>query len=140
VSKLDARLAAHPLNRKPYNQLEFVNLDHNRVPLYRVAGRSEAPCGAKEALGRAFALYGGQCFYCHVKFSPQPLSVQGPHRDHVVAESAGGSNLLHNFVIACHHCGRAKSHDPIHDFQPRAAKAYFEALTAHIANCIREGG
>ncbi|MGZ8286959.1 MAG: HNH endonuclease [Allosphingosinicella sp.] len=138
MSKLDARLTSHPLNRKPYNQLRFVSFDHNRVPLYRVAGSSEAACGAKEALGRAFELHGGECFYCHIKFSPQPLSMDGPHRDHVVAASAGGSNLLHNLVIACHHCGRAKSHDPIHDFRPRAAKAYFEALEAHITNCIRE--
>jgi len=136
MAKLD-RIAAHPIREVPYDKLVFVKLDRNRVPLYSVTGREEPPSGTLTALGRAFERHGGKCFYCSAKFEPQPFSSRVAHRDHVLAASKGGSDLLHNLVIACTSCGRAKADDPIHDFRPRAAKDYLAALESHISRCVR---
>lgn len=140
MSHLSKLIAAHPLSGSPYDKLEFVDRNHKGVPLYRVSGSNDPPAGAFQALGTAFALYGGKCFYCPTKFKPQPLSNETTraHRDHVIATSQGGSNLLHNLVIACGKCGRSKANDPIHDFMPRSAKIYLDALNKHIADCLRE--
>jgi 5-methylcytosine-specific restriction endonuclease McrA len=139
MSKLDKLIAAHPLGCSPYDKLQFVNFDTHGIPLYTVAGIESPPTGAFEALGRAFAQYGGKCFYCPTKFKPQPLSneLTRAHRDHVIASSQGGSDLLHNLVIACGKCGRTKSNDPIHDFRPKSAKEYLDALNKHIAACLK---
>ncbi len=134
------RIAAHPLDGAPYDKLEFVRLDQNRAPLYRVKGCDAPASGALDALGRAFARYGGKCFYCPTKFTPQALSLQGAHRDHVVPKSRGGSGMLHNLVIACSKCDRTKANHPIHDFRPIAAKDYLAALEKHIAASVKAAG
>jgi 5-methylcytosine-specific restriction endonuclease McrA len=136
MSKIDGRIAAHPLSGPPYDKIEFVRLNQHRVPLYRVAGCSNVPESAPQALRRAFAKYGGKCFYCPTKFRPHSLAEREAHRDHVLATSKGGRDLLHNLVIACRKCGRDKADDLIHDFKPKAAKAYLAALQNHIANCV----
>jgi 5-methylcytosine-specific restriction endonuclease McrA len=102
-----------------------------------VEGADVAPAGALEALSRAFQRYGGKCFYCPTRFEPQPFSPTTAHRDHVIAASAGGSDLLHNLVIACHRCDTEKGSDTVQDFRPKAAKAYLAALEKHIARCVR---
>ncbi len=138
MSKLDKRIAAHPIGGKPYDKIEFARFDHHGTPLYGVVGLDESPTRASTALGKAFALYGGKCFYCPTKFKPQPLANDPvrAHRDHVVAASQGGSRLLHNLVIACGKCGRAKADDPIHDFRPKSAREYLEALNKHLEACL----
>jgi 5-methylcytosine-specific restriction endonuclease McrA len=138
MSNIDKRIAGHPLLGNPYDKLQPVRLDGNRVPLYVVKGTPDGPAGAFEALGRAFENYGGKCFYCPTKFKPQSLSTNA-HRDHVLAVSNGGSDLLHNLVIACGKCGRTKSNDLIHDFRPKSAKEYLAALERHISECVRAG-
>ncbi len=132
-------VAAHPLKCAPYDKLEFVKFDQNRTPLYRVRNSEYPACGAYEALGRAFASYGGKCFYCPTKFKPQPLSNEATkaHRDHVVPSCQGGSELLHKLVIACGRCGSMKGSDPVHEFRPKSAKEYLDALNKHIAACLK---
>ena len=138
MSRIDKLIAAHPLSCTPYDKLEYVRTDANGTPLYRVDGTAQE-AGALEALGRAFATFGGKCFYCPTKFKPQPLSngTSGAHRDHVIAASNGGSDLLHNLVIACGKCGRTKGCDPVHDFRPKSAREYLDALNKHIEACLR---
>lgn len=139
MAKIQLHVAAHPLPGLSYNKIEFVDRDHNRMPLYRVNGCLQKPTGARLALSRAFAIHGGSCFYCPTKFQPHPLSEMEAHRDHVRPISKGGSHLLHNLVIACRKCGRDKANDLIHDFKPKAAKAYLDALESHIARCVLGG-
>jgi 5-methylcytosine-specific restriction endonuclease McrA len=138
MAKIDQLLAAHPIRQNPYDKLEFAGRNHHKIPLYRVRGCEKLPAGAPEALARAFAKYGGQCFYCPTKFDPQLFSPGKAHRDHVLATSLGGSDLLHNLVIACQACGREKANDPIHYFKPKAAKKYLIALDKHIERCIKD--
>lgn len=135
MAKFDP-VALHPLDGPPYDKLHFVRLNPQRVPLYTVAGSPSAAAGAERALARAFALYGGACFYCGKTFKPQPLSPRGAHRDHVVAQSCGGSDRLHNLVIACSPCGSKKADRPLEDFQPPAATKYSAALERHIARAL----
>ena len=137
MSRMDQRLVAHPINHSPYNRLEYVRIDGNGVPLYQVKGCDKREAGAPEALARAFQRYGGKCFYCGDSFGPQSLTPKTAHRDHVVPTSLGGSDLLHNLVIACVRCGTEKANLPLQDFKPKAAKNYFAALEKHIANSIR---
>jgi len=134
----DVHIAAHPVRAVPYDKLRFERLDQNRVPLYSVEGVPGGECAAPAALDRAFKRYGGRCFYCDRRFEPQPFSPEAVHRDHVHARKDGGSNLLHNLVIACVSCDRIKGCDPIHDFRPKAAKQYLAALQDHLARCVRE--
>ena len=129
-------ITSHPVKGLPYDHLNFVKMNSRRVPLYSVHGYTGAPTGAKEALGRAFARYGGRCFYCRKKFGPQPLSRKLAHRDHIIAESHGGSDRLHNLVIACTPCGTAKGDRSIQDFRPQVAKEYLAALERHIARAL----
>lgn len=133
-----AKLAGHPLSGSPYNKLIYDRCDSNGVPLFRVTDVDAPASGAFEALGRAFARHGGRCFYCPTKFKPQSFSNNAAHRDHVHAKSAGGSDMLHNLVIACAKCGRTKGSDSIYDFRPTSAKEYLAALESHIARCVKD--
>ena len=127
----------HPIRGKPYDQLEYVRQDGNKVALYRVAGSNKTERRGLEALRDAFALVGGSCFYCRKTFKPQPLDKNIVHRDHVMPTCKGGTNHLHNLVIACVHCGSAKSDDDIFDFRPSAAKRYQKALSDHLSLCVK---
>jgi 5-methylcytosine-specific restriction endonuclease McrA len=134
-----SQLFHHPVRCKPYDRLEFVRLDGNKVALYRVAGLDKPERRALEALGDAFALVGGTCFYCGKTFKPQPLAIGVVHRDHVVPVCKGGTNHLHNLVIACDPCGSGKRADDIFDFRPSAAKRYQQALSDHLFLCMKAG-
>jgi 5-methylcytosine-specific restriction endonuclease McrA len=140
MAKLEQLIAAHPIDSNPYDKLEFVELNHDQVALYRVRGCPAPPVRALEALSRAFAAHGGKCFYCATKFKAQKLTQGIVHRDHVLAKSLGGSDMLHNLVIACSKCDRLKAGDPIHEFRPKSAKDYLAALEKHIAKCVRQSG
>jgi 5-methylcytosine-specific restriction endonuclease McrA len=135
VAKIDP-IAKHPLDGLPYDRLEFVKMGPDRTPYYRVVGSNRDPSGALKALGHAFEKYGGACFYCRKKFPPQRLSEKRAHRDHVIPESIGGSNRLHNLVIACAGCGTAKANKPLRQFRPKLADSYLEALERHIARAL----
>ena len=135
MAKIDP-IAKHPLQGLPYDRLEYVKLSADRIPHYRVIGSRRDPCGAFKALGHAFEMYGGTCFYCGKKFAPQLLSEKRAHRDHIIPESAGGSDRLHNLVIACTKCGTKKSDKPIRQFRPKLADTYLQALERHIARAL----
>ena len=135
MAKLDP-VTLHPLAGVPYEQIEFVKLNNKRVPLYKVRGVTSSEMGAKAALAQAFRRYGGKCFYCPVTFKAQPLSKSPAHRDHVVAHSVGGSDRLHNLVIACKKCGSDKGARSLEDFKPSAAREYIYALERHIARAL----
>ncbi|HEU0134356.1 MAG TPA: HNH endonuclease signature motif containing protein [Allosphingosinicella sp.] len=128
-------IAAPPFPGLPYEQIEFVRLDAKRVPLYRVKGYPEV-AGAFQVLGRAFERFGGECFYCGKKFRPDSFSKNKAHRDHVVADSSGGSPRLHNLVIACVRCGTLKANKPVRQFRPKAADKYLAILEAHISRAL----
>ena len=129
-------IALHPLAGRPYDKIRFVRMTPSRVPLYRVEGSSAAERGAGDALRVAFAIHGGECFYCRRRFKPQPLSRKQAHRDHVVPCSRGGSDRLHNLVIACTGCGAAKADRPIRHFDPAAADRLLVELERHIARAL----
>lgn len=137
MAKLEQLIAAHPIRGLPYDMLEFVCFDRQRVPLYKVKGTDGTATGAPEALRKAFARYGGKCFYCRRRFKPQPLS-NDAHRDHVIPKKSGGSNLLHNLVIACAKCDSTKGCKPVHDFSAPSAQKYLSALNLHIRRCIND--
>lgn len=136
MSHLGKFIAAHPLASTPYDKLRYVRLDKRRVPLYTVEGCGERASGAFDALGRAFAKYGGQCFYCSKKLDGK-LSSGGPHRDHVIARRKERNDLVHNLVIACGKCGAEKGDKPIERFRRDAAGKYLEALNRHLSICLR---
>jgi hypothetical protein len=127
----------HPIKGEPYALIEFVRHDGNGTPLYRVKGLGEPECGAFEALGKAFRLKGGRCFYCDKRFAAQALGPDTAHRDHVLPLSDGGTDNLHNLVIACNGCGHAKRSDDIFDFRPRAAKRYQRALIQYVDQMLK---
>lgn len=137
MSHLGKFIAAHPLAGSPYDKLRYARLDKRRVPLYTVASCGDHESGAYDALGRAFAKFGGECFYCAEQLTGGKLSSSGPHRDHVIAQSKGRNDLLHNLVIACGKCGAKKGRKPIEEFQPEAAGKYLEALNRHLSICLR---
>jgi 5-methylcytosine-specific restriction endonuclease McrA len=126
----------HPIRKKPYLLLQFVRQDDKGVAIYEVRGSNRPARKAFAALGDAFAMAGGSCFYCGKHFKPQRLDKRIVHRDHVVPTSNGGTDHLHNLVIACAHCGSAKRADYIFDFRPSAARRYYEALSAHLVRCM----
>jgi hypothetical protein len=130
-------LFQHPLNEEPYSLLEYARTDGNGIALYRVKGCGSAEWGAYEALGKAFRLKGGSCFYCGKRFKPQSFDKRIAHRDHVVALHNGGKDALHNLVVACFHCGSAKKTEDIFDFRPSAAKRYHQALHQLLTRCVR---
>ncbi|MEA3016686.1 MAG: hypothetical protein QOI38_1408, partial [Sphingomonadales bacterium] len=129
-------IAKHPLDGLPYDRLEFVKLSSDRTPHYRVIGSQRTPCGALKALGHAFEIYGGACFYCGKKFGPHRLTKKLVHRDHIVPQSHGGSDRLHNLVIACANCGTEKADKPIRQFRPKLADSYLRLLERHIARAL----
>ena len=130
-----AIVAHHPLSETPYNKLLFFGPSAHGTPLYTVLGIAGGPASARIALKRAFEAYGGRCFYCTNRLNPRvpdDLSL-----DHVVPLARGGTSLLHNVVLACKPCNRAKAADPIAEFMPLAGRAYFDALERHIADAVR---
>jgi 5-methylcytosine-specific restriction endonuclease McrA len=134
MAKLEAIVAAHPINKKPYHCIRFVKLSAHGKPLYTVTGDVRA-LGALKALKVAFELHGGHCFHCGRWLEPQKLS-QSATRDHVHPKAEGGHDYLHNLVITCGNCNRSKAATNIVDFQVERGKDYLQALDAHIARCI----
>jgi 5-methylcytosine-specific restriction endonuclease McrA len=67
-----------------------------------------------------------RCEYCH---TPQVVTAQTFHVDHIVPQVRGGQTQLNNLCYACPHCNlhkhdRIQAHDPrtgrlVHLFNPR---------------------
>jgi hypothetical protein len=129
-------VAHHPVCETPYNKLVYVGANAHGTPLYQVMGTARSPCSAPTALRAAFIRYGGRCYYCSQRLKPQarpsPVSL-----DHVVASASGGTNLLHNLVIACKGCNKDKGSQAMSEFKREACTEYLAALERHIADAVR---
>lgn len=134
MSALPVLLAAHPIRKKPYNAIRFVRTDGNGRPLFRVA-KDPQELGAAAALKRAFETYGGHCFHCRAWMPAQPLS-QDCTRDHLRPRCDGGADYLHNLVLACGPCNRAKGRRDAISFNVEASTEYLKALDAHLVRCV----
>jgi 5-methylcytosine-specific restriction endonuclease McrA len=115
----------HCVDAMPYRSIVFIKFDHNKVPLYQVAGCAEPAAGAKKALERAFSKHGGKCFYCTETVVDLTI-------DHVEPVAAGGTETLQNLVIACKPCNIGKGRKAIELFNPNAGKAWLESVRAQI--------
>lgn len=135
MTALNRIVAAHPLNRKPYDAIRFVHTDGNGTPLYTVA-RNPKELGAGAALKAAFERFGGHCFHCGLWMPAQPLSLDYT-RDHVRPRALGGQDYLHNLVFACGPCNRGKGGGNLISFRPEAGVEYLQALDAHIVRCLK---
>lgn len=134
MSKIDRFLAAHPLAEVPYSEISFSHFDGKRKPIYHVKGL-DGNAGAKLALARAFERSGGTCFYCRKKMKAAELS-QNVTRDHIRPKSKGGSDYLHNLVIACGGCNKNKGDKELSKCRRDATERYLKALDAHIIKCL----
>lgn len=135
MSSFDRIIAAHPLDKKPYNAIRFVRWDGNGKPIYRVA-RHDKEMGAAEALRFAFERFGGHCFHCKDWMPAQRLSHECT-RDHLRPRVSGGLNYLHNLVFACGECNRKKGGSDLIAFSPEVGSEYLKALDEHLVRCLR---
>ena len=117
---------SHCLTALPYRAVVFVGMNR-RTPLYRVAGSSKGPLGAKKALEEAFAIYRGDCFYCRKPIRPEQLSI-----DRAEARASGGKNELQNLLISHKDCNRDKGPKAIEAYNPDAGREWLAALLAQI--------
>ena len=134
MTVLSRIVAAHPLNKKPYDAISFVRVDGFGTPLYTV-GSDERQLGAAAALRSALQQFGGECFYCDQPMPPQTTSHHAT-RDHVRPKRDGGTDYLHNLVLACGACNRSKGCNDLVRFRPEDAAEYMKALDEHIVRCI----
>jgi 5-methylcytosine-specific restriction endonuclease McrA len=125
---------AHPLNASPYNRIRFKRFDGQSTAIYEVEGHA-GESGAYEALARAFAKYGAECFHCG-KRMPASNSMDQASRDHIHPKAKGGSERLHNLVLAHKKCNQNKAALPLAKFNPDAGDKYLRALDEHISRCI----
>ena len=121
----------HCFDAMPYRSLVFTRLDGNNKPLYKVAGSSEHETGARKALEHAFKVNGGHCFYCN-KTNLSEITI-----DHVEPIASGGTDTLQNLVIACKQCNAEKSHKPIELFNPKAGRAWLEAVLLQVEERLK---
>lgn len=125
--------AARPcLDDLPYRAVVFIRTN-GKVPLYAVAGQQGGPWGAENALRKAFEVHGGSCFYCSTSLSVGAVTV-----DHVEPHKLSGSDSIQNLVLACKPCNSAKSHVPIEAFNPKAGKAWLEALLQQVEERLKK--
>jgi 5-methylcytosine-specific restriction endonuclease McrA len=134
-SYIEKIVAAHPIDKKPYHCIRFVEIDQHGSPLYSVTG-VEGVTGAYKALQRAFEKHGGHCFHCDKWMDPQPMS-HNVTRDHIHPKSAGGSDYLHNLVLAHGHCNRAKGASNLAQFSVERGDRYLKLLDQHITKIIQ---
>jgi 5-methylcytosine-specific restriction endonuclease McrA len=134
VRTLDSVATAHPIGTKPYHCIRFSRFDHNAAPLYTVTG-IDGEYGAYNALRHALARHGGHCFHCGKWIEPQPMS-QEVNRDHIQPRSSGGSNYLHNLVLAHGDCNRAKGSKDLAQFSVERGDKYLKLLDQHIIKII----
>ena len=135
---LERIATAHPLDKKPYHCIRFSKFDHNGTPLYSVTG-TEGETSAYNALRKAFAQHGGHCFHCEKWMKPQPMS-HNITRDHVQSKSSGGSDYLHNLVLAHGDCNRAKGHKDLAEFSVERGDKYLKLLDQHIVKIVQSLG
>jgi 5-methylcytosine-specific restriction endonuclease McrA len=105
-----SHLSARLLSIKKYNQTERGILVQRAGSHNRRARKWNAPGShTTEELQQQLKRQKGKCYYCHVKLGKGRNSW---HADHLVPLSRGGSNDIHNLVIACPQCN-CKKHDKL---------------------------
>ena len=134
VTLLSKTVAAHPLDKKPYNAIKFSRVDGNGTILYRVA-KDKKELGAKAALKLALERLGGHCFHCRKWMPPQTLSHECT-RDHLNPKVAGGNDHLFNLVLACGPCNRSKGRSDLVEFHPERGAEFLKALDKHFTKCL----
>jgi len=126
-------LLAHPLQRAPYNAVKFSRFDHFGTPVFTVSD-DVVPRNAKGALKAAFERFGGNCFHCKT-FIPAGDFAEHVTLDHVRPLSKGGTDELHNLVLACKHCNRMKGDRLLARFSGDRGDEYLVALDIHLTKC-----
>ncbi len=131
LDEIDFTACQHWSTEMPYRAVVAVsaNLTHGTI-LYQVAGTSEPPRKAINALRLALEKFGGKCHYC--KTSIAEMVKADLTIDHIEALAHGGRSDLSNLVIACRPCNAAKGHMPIDAFNPSATREWLEALRKQI--------
>ena len=135
VLTLAALIAAHPLQKKPYNAIKFVRVNGDGIALYRVKG-DDREMGAKLALKAAFERFGAHCFHCEKWMEPQKLSHRCT-RDHLHRRPEGGNDKLHNLVFACSDCNRAKGRAHLITFNVETGIVYQLGLSIGTGGTCR---
>ncbi len=131
VGNLDLAGCQHWSNEMPYRAIVAVKRQSLTGPiLYQVAGLTEAPCGAVNALKLALGKHGGVCFYCK-KVTAAETSVNFT-QDHLEARASGGTNNLSNLVVACRPCNTSKGQGLIDSFNPQATREWLISLQQQI--------
>ena len=100
---------------------------NGKTPLYRVAGSEKQALGAENALREAFAIHGGDCFFCKKKVNRGDLSI-----DHAEPVVNGGKPELQNLLISHPGCNKKKGHKAIESFNPNAGREWLSALLAQV--------
>jgi HNH endonuclease len=113
---------SHPLDERPYRMVVFSGFDQNHVPVYWVAGTSNAVMNAKNALSAAIKHHEGHCFFCA---KTDKLTI-----DHAIPISRGGTDALSNLLVSCEPCNKKKSAKPIETHDPVAARRWLKAIMA----------
>lgn len=132
---LQRLVAAHPLvELSPYARIKFSRLHPNGTPLYKV-GKGKTEFGAERALREAHRRFGGRCFHCDKAIQPGDAEFT---LDHLRPKRDGGEGYLHNLVIACGNCNRAKGSTDLVSFRPEAGGKYLKALDEHLARCLKQ--
>ncbi len=111
---------SHPLDERPYRMVVFSGFDQNHVPVYWVAGTTNAVLNAKNALSGAVKLHGGNCFFCA---KDEKLTI-----DHVIPTSRGGDEGLANLLVSCEPCNKKKAAKAIERFDAKAARRWLTAV------------
>lgn len=121
-------IGARPcLSAMPYRAVVFADLNQHKVPLYFVAGSIAPKCKAEKALKIAFAIHGGDCFFCKKPITEGELTV-----DHVEPTSQAGGKTIQNLLIAHRKCNQQKADLPIEAFNPDAGKEWLQALLNQV--------
>ena len=124
----DVADAARPcLTGKPYQMIMFERINASKLPVYFVGGVAGGPWSAQNALTKAHAQHGGDCFYCKKPIAKDQVSI-----DHVEPKTLGGTGSLQNLLICHKSCNQHKGHKPIEAFHPEAGREWLQALLKQV--------
>lgn len=136
TGNLDLAGCEHWSSEMPYRAIVAVKRQSPTGPiLYQVAGLSNQPCGAVNALKLALSKHGGTCFYC--KKTAGVETSANFTKDHLEPKAFGGTDNLSNLVIACKPCNASKGQGLIDSFNANATREWLEALQKQTAERLK---
>jgi 5-methylcytosine-specific restriction endonuclease McrA len=132
VTKTSTASNRHWLDDLPYRALVYSKNSPHGTPLYLVAGSNADASKSHNALTEALRVHRSAscCFYCGRGGKSVELSV-----DHVDPKCRGGTDSLHNLVIACVKCNGDKAAQTIEAYAPDASRRWLLGIRAQI--CAR---